>query len=212
MNVILVAGGTVDSDQLRKVYASTDDAYVIGADRGALTLLKEGIPCDIAIGDFDSVSDDEKEMLTASEKTELLKPEKNDTDSEHAFMHALSMKPDSITLFGCTGSRLDHTLACINMLKKAFDSGIDARIVDIHNRIRVAAGEVMLSKADAFGKYVSVLPYGERIASLTEKGFKYEVEDFTLEKDISRGISNELSSEEGRISSGDYMIIMETID
>ena len=46
------------------------------------------------------------------------------------------------------------------------------------------------------------------------KGFKYEVEDFSLTADVSRGVSNELMDEECKVSikNNDYIIVMETRD
>ena len=59
MQCLIIAGGRVDSEQLKNVYRTMENVYVITCDRGTLYALEEGIPIDRAIGDFDSVSDEE---------------------------------------------------------------------------------------------------------------------------------------------------------
>jgi len=212
MNILLVAGGKVNIDQLWHIYKSMKDPYVIGVDAGNVILDEALIRPDRAIGDFDSVDEAMLEKLRSITTVEKLIPEKDDTDTEHALRYALDMRPESIICMGCTGTRLDQTLASINLLKLACDAGIDTYILDETNRIRVVKGEVRLTRADQFGDYVSVIPFENEICHLTEKGFKYQVQDITLGKVLSLGISNELTEEEGIISSDDYMIIMETRD
>lgn len=212
MNILLVAGGKVNIKQLVQIHDTLNTPFVIGVDAGNVILDEAGIKPDKAIGDFDSVGKEVLERLLSITDVEKLIPEKDDTDTEHAFRFALQMKPESIVCMGCTGTRLDQTMASINLLKLAADAGVDSFIIDETNRIRVVRGEVRLTREDIFGKYVSVLPYYSEISHLTEKGFKYEVTDTTLDKVLSLGVSNELVEDVGIISSDDYMIIMETRD
>lgn len=227
MKCLMVAGGTVDINQLKEIYNSNPDLYVIGVDRGGLVLCENEIKTHKLIGDYDSLSAEEKkkvfEFVTDSLDSqeplqepliEELIPEKDDTDTEHAFRFALSIKPEEIIMMGCTGTRMDHTYACIRMLKLAAEAGVKAYILDKTNRIRVIKGGITLSKDDQFGKYISVFPYGDSVC-VSLKGFKYEVEDVTLTSDISRGVSNEFAESEGIISikdKNDYVIVMETND
>lgn len=87
--------------------------YYIGIDRGALHLLEAKIPCDAAIGDFDSLS--ELEQMKVFEYASLVKqspPEKDDTDTQLGLLHALTIESTAeITLIGLTGGRIDHFLA-----------------------------------------------------------------------------------------------------
>ena len=228
MKCLMVAGGTIDIDQLKEVYNSNPDLYVIGVDRGGLVLCKNEIKTNKLIGDYDSLSAEEKKVVFDFVKKsadsiqdaiqdsliEELIPEKDDTDSEHAFRFALTLKPDEIIMMGCTGTRMDHTYACIRMLKLAADAGINAYMLDRTNRIRVIKNGITLNKEEQFGKYISVFPYGESVC-VSLKGFKYEVEDVVLTSDISRGVSNEFAGAEGIISikdENDYLIVMETCD
>ena len=99
------------------------------------------------------------------------------------------------------------------LLKLAADNKVEAFIIDMNKRIRVACGEVTITRDDAFpSKYISVLPYGDLARNITEKGFKYEITDVTMQADTSLGISNELTGDIGTIYCEDYIIIMETRD
>ena len=212
MKTLLVAGGHCDIIQLKNTAKhmkdSSEGLFVIGIDGGMKTLKEAGIKPDIGVGDFDSVN-----VLDYSDTPiEKLCPEKDDTDTEHALLMAIDMHPSEIVLMGATGSRLDQTISSIELLKCAVDADVPAVILDPTNRIRVAKGETVITKEDSFGYYVSVIPFSEDLTDLTMKGFKYEIEDFTLKKGISRCISNELASDRAVISCSGYYIVMETCD
>ena len=212
MKILLVAGGRCDIIQLKNTAKhmkdSSEKLYIIGIDGGMKTLKEAGIKPDIGVGDFDSVN-----VLDYSDTPiEKLCPEKDDTDTEHALLMAIDMHPSEIVLMGATGSRLDQTISSIELLKCAVDADVPAVILDPTNRLRVAKGETVITKEDSFGYYVSVIPFSEDLTDLTMKGFKYEIEDFTLKKGISRCISNELASDRAVISCSGYYIVMETCD
>ncbi|MCR5104501.1 MAG: thiamine diphosphokinase [Eubacterium sp.] len=212
MEILLIAGGTVDSEQLKEQWRALKAPYVIGVDRGAVTALENNIKVDKSIGDFDSVSEAERVVINTFSDVEELCPEKDDTDTEHALRFALSLSPEKIIMMGCTGSRLDQTFASIRLLKLAKDKNIDCCILDLNNRIRVEKGTFIITKKDIFGKYISVLPFGDIAEGIKETGFKYEVNNLTLTAELAQGVSNELVKDVGMISCKDYFIVMETRD
>lgn len=76
--VALFAGGDLS-------YYTTDFDYFVGIDRGSLFLVKNGLPLDIAVGDFDSVFPEElSNIKEKAKKLVLADVEKNDTDTELA--------------------------------------------------------------------------------------------------------------------------------
>lgn len=106
--IALFAGGDLD-------YFTRDFDYFVGVDRGCIFLLQNHLPMDFAIGDFDSVSDQELEAIKAATEDFIVVPaEKEDTDTELAlktiFQHFAQAE---VTVFGAFGGRLDHTLANI---------------------------------------------------------------------------------------------------
>ena len=211
MKILLVAGGRCDIEQLQNTardMREVSDLYIIGIDGGMKTLREAGIRPDIGVGDFDSVNVEDYSDTPIVK----LQPEKDETDTEYALLMAIDKHPEEIVVMGATGSRLDQTMASIELLKYAVDAGVDAIILDSTNRIRVARGETVYTKDKAFGYYLSVLPFSEDLTDLTMKGFKYEIEEFTLKKGISRCISNELASDRAVINCSGYYIVMETCD
>jgi thiamine pyrophosphokinase len=212
MKCLIISGGNIDRDSLFEELEKTDDIYVIAVDRGVLFAADNNIPIHKAIGDFDSVSAEERARILKDYDVEVLIPEKDDTDTEHALSYAINMMPEKIIMFGCTGTRLDQTFASVRMLKCACEKGVPAYIKDKTNRIRIVKGKTVISREKAFGKYISILPYGERAEGITLKGFKYSIEDYTMTADNSLGVSNEIISDEAVIICDDYLIILETID
>ena len=73
-------------------------------------------------------------------------------------------------------------------------------------------GISILSKNDSYGRYISILPFGEKISGLKIRGFKYDATDLTIDAASSLGVSNELTHDAGIISCDDYYILMETHD
>lgn len=110
MNILLVAGGS------QKTWPQIDfseyDTFV-GVDRGGLLLLEAGLPLDLAVGDFDSLSKEELLRVKKEAKRMHTSPaEKDDTDTQLALEEALTIFPEArITIVGATGGRLDHFLA-----------------------------------------------------------------------------------------------------
>lgn len=107
-NIAILAGG--DSTLLPKDH----DVYV-GVDGGCLKLLEQGLPLDIAVGDFDSVSEtDLRQIRTQAKQVVQSVPEKNDTDLELALKAVFEAYPDAaVTVYGAFGGRLDHFLSNI---------------------------------------------------------------------------------------------------
>ena len=145
MNVLMVAGGMVDSDQLKETWKELDHPYVFGVDKGCIYLLENNIPVSKAVGDFDSLNEQEKIIVERFFEKEQLQCEKDDTDTEHALRMAVAMKPDKIVMLGCTGTRLDQTMVSIRLLKIAAMENIDAYILDRDDIVKVNDKNVKLA-------------------------------------------------------------------
>ena len=79
----------------------------------AYVLLELGLPLDLAVGDFDSVSRSELEMIQSAAKDCMIAPaEKDDTDTELALKAIFSKYPQAqVTIFGAFGGRIDHMMS-----------------------------------------------------------------------------------------------------
>lgn len=114
MNVLLVAGGKPET---WPIFDKDYDAY-IGIDRGSLLILEKGYPLDLAVGDFDSLTEPEKNRVFKQAKSIVTAPaEKDETDSQMGLSEALRHYPTAqIDMIGMTGGRLDHFLANLWMV------------------------------------------------------------------------------------------------
>ncbi len=213
MKILMVAGGELNEELLSDIYRGfSEPPFVIGIDKGCRALYGQGIHINLAVGDFDSVGEFYERVVSSAEEIIELNPVKDDTDTEAAVMQALKRKPEEVMIFGALGRRADHMLANIYLLGRFMQNDIPACIVDKCNRIRLIKNELRLQRDDAFGKYVSVIPYGDHIASLTLKGFKYKADGLKLDKCSSRGVSNEITDEVGIIITSDPAIVIESRD
>ncbi|WP_379151889.1 thiamine diphosphokinase [Paenibacillus sp. sgz5001063] len=204
--VVIFAGGDLSAHYLSLL---DEEDFIIGADRGALFLVSHGIVPDISVGDFDSVtSDDLKLIQTGSKRTITCDPiDKDLTDSEMALDLALDTQPESILLFGVTGTRIDHTLASIQMMTRALQRKVCCSVMDTHNYITLTGSKTEI--LDRGYTYVSLLPLTPEVTGITLEGFQYPLTNATLKLGQSLGVSNVLSDKSGTVSidSGLLLII-----
>lgn len=103
-------------------------------------------------------------------------------------------------ILGATGSRMDHVLANLQMLKNILDAGIDGMIIDKNNQIQMIRGTHHLKMKGIFGRYMSLIPATMDLSGITLQGFKYPLNRANTHFGESLCVSNELTAEEGRIT------------
>lgn len=182
MRVIIIAGGTFSP-----CIEFLKDDYIICADSGFDSAREFGIKPNLMLGDMDSVKSDISNI-----DAQLFPVRKDFTDTELALNAALDMKPHEIIILGATGSRFDHSIANILLLKKAYDAGISACVCDAHNKIYYYKDEFYLT--DSVGKTVSLIPLTNEISGLVTEGLDYPLENETIFFGETRGISNMVKS------------------
>lgn len=203
--IIIFTGGSLNVWALNEIQP-TD--IIVGADRGALFLIRHGIHPDLAIGDFDSVTLEEREEIKANSKQFVsCDPVMKDvTDTQMAFEWALEQKPDDLIIMGALGTRFDHSLANIHLLYRGLSSHVNCYIVDEYNKILLIAKETMIFK-DGY-THCSLLPFSMGVKGLTLTGFQYPLFNASLEIGQSLGISNILHSESGSISITEGLLLV----
>lgn len=198
MNALIISGGKEPSEELLRGLVVKAD-IIIGADRGCEALFKHKIQPHYILGDFDSAS---KETIAKIESLGVnkikFKAEKDFTDTESAFNLAVEKGATKIFMLGVTGTRYDHALGNIGLLKKALKLGIDCEILDDNNRIYVIDEKAMIKGEK--GDIVSFQAYSELVRGLSIKGAKYELDNYDLHIGDSLTISNEFISNEINIS------------
>ena len=207
MKAIIVSGAPqawIDFNELRQPSKS----LIIGVDRGAIILHDHGIIPTVSIGDFDSISEIELQKLMNS-GTNLIKlnTHKDETDTEVAILHAMTLSATEIQVYGALGGRLDHTLANIRLLLKFVKKGIKIQLVDKTNLVRILSpGHYEFEPLKA--SYLSFFALEEAVENLTLTGVKYPLKDYLLHQDDIRCISNELMATTFTISFSDGFLLM----
>lgn len=172
IRIAFFAGGDLD-------VLETDFDVFVGVDAGSLFLLKHGLPLDMAIGDFDSVSPSDFQQIKQV-ATELIQApaEKNDTDLELALKTIFERHPQAhATVFGALGGRIDHLLSNLFLASEPdlapFMQQIE--LVGATNRILFRpAGQHRLSPKKGM-TYISFMPAdGSR---LTIENAKYPLKE-----------------------------------
>lgn len=208
---LIVTGGRLDLAFARSFLEKNKFDKVIAVDAGLASAEALGLIPDYIVGDFDTV---DEAVLERFRKYPYIvwqqhKPEKNETDTELARSTALTLGCGKIVFLGATGGRIDHMLANLDTLYACMESGVEAYLIDRQNRVCLLDGEKTFTRDALWGKYISFLPYTEKITGITLKGFKYPLED----KDIIRGqeagrcVSNELAEETAAITFQDGILI-----
>ncbi len=205
-SALIVSGGNSERSVIER-YSDRD--FIIAVDSGTKKLTESDLKPDIIIGDLDSLGYELSKKYSDS-GIEIIKAncEKDETDTELAVIYAIEQGFKDIVLLGATGSRLDHTIGNIILLKKIYSAGLRAKIVDGKNEIMYTESKIEI-KNDKRYKYISVLPTGGKVQGLSLRGFKYDTDSLDLEVDSVIGISNELISEVGHIEvkSGSILVI-----
>lgn len=210
MHILILTGGGLDLSFTRSYLETHTFDQIIAADKGVQYAADLGLIPDVILGDFDSLDENtQKQMQTWNIPIRTFPAEKDYTDTHLAIEEAISIGADEITLFGATGTRLDHTWANVGLLQMAMQRGVRAWIVDKNNRISMWNRERVMQKKEAFGDYISLIPYTEKVTGITLTGFYYPLDHAELTLGISLGISNELVDDVGVISmeSGDLIVI-----
>lgn len=163
---------------------------------------------DYILGDFDSI---DKKVLekykTQKIKINELKPEKDFTDTEEAINLAIKLKSSEFVIIGAIGTRIDHLLANINVLKIALDNNIKAKIINEHNEIELINNELIIEKNNLY-KYISIMPLTTQVEGITITGMKYPLENYTLTIGNSLGVSNEQIEKTAKIKVKDGILIV----
>ena len=214
-DVIIVSGGNIQRDFaldfLKK--NKNNEVCLIAADRGVEFFEGTEWHPDVAVGDFDSLSDEGAGYLSTLKDTEIvrLKPEKDDSDTQSAVNFAIDRGAKKITILGATGNRIDHLLANFGLLVLGRDRGAEITLVDQWNYMKLIPSHTVLKKAEQFGKYVSFFSLEGDLPGLTLTGFKYPLKNYCLKvADSGLTVSNEIADETAVVTfeSGTLLMLM----
>lgn len=179
-----------------------EEGVFVGVDRGALALLQAGISPDLAIGDFDSITDEERETVkTKAKKFVGFASEKDDTDTELALMETINeFSPTEMTVFNWEGGRMDHLMSILYLVlqPRFYDYIPKIRLKNQKNSISYYLPGSYTIKKEPDKHYLSYIGMTP-IQSLSLKNVKYPLdqEDFNYPMAL---VSNEFEEKEARFS------------
>ncbi|MFD1417225.1 thiamine diphosphokinase [Companilactobacillus keshanensis] len=160
----------------------------VGADRGSLYLVKNGVIPEIAMGDFDSINKKEQKFLRDNiSNFYKFPPEKNDTDSELCLLAARQkFNAQEYIIYGGTGGRIDHFL--VNLFLP-----FDRRFFDFYDKLyfKSANNTIRFFKPGSYTvyhehgmKYIGFINLGP-VTRLNLVNAKYKLKDFSADHPVS---------------------------
>jgi len=197
--IVICAGDFTPVEIKRK-----EGDFVIAVDGGYLySKILETAP-DLIIGDFDSVSDAEKEELSVMKQTDKdriveLNPCKDDTDTLAALRIGLKKGYRNFHIYGAMGGRLEHTIANIQCLHFLKNHGAKGYIMDEACMLTLIQNETVVFNKDMEG-FLSLFSLDEKATGVTIKNMKYPLEQAEITNDFPIGISNEFIGEAGEVT------------
>ncbi len=206
---LIVSGGSIDKKFFEELFSKNKYDLIIASDKGLEILDSFKIKPNYIIGDFDSINLEilNKYINDKTIKIERLNPVKDYTDTHMALKLAIENKGKDITIIGAIGTRLDHTIANINVLKEALDKDIECRILNENNKIILINKSIVIKKEIEY-PYISLIPLTTDVKGITLKGFKYILNNETIKIEESIGISNEQIEDFAQIDIKDGILII----
>lgn len=182
-----------------------------GVDHGVYLLLKEGIIPRYTYGDFDSISEEERQFIVEKLDINPVESEKDDTDLEIALLDLVKKGYTSIDVYGATGGRMDHLLGNTQILLHEKLTEVKIRIVDTQNVVELLnKGRHEVFKNDKM-KYVSFIPMYDGTL-LTLERFKYPLNRMPVTLGSTLTISNEFTGAEGFVETSKPILMIQSND
>lgn len=179
--------------------------YLIGVDKGALKALDYNLKLDLAIGDFDSVSNDDFNKIKEVYKVIKLNKEKDLTDTKESLNYAYKLTNDVYMFGGIDGKRVEHLIANLTLFN------------EYPNLKIMSNNSIIYLKNNSFNinynyKYISFFAYDSDIV-ISLKGFKYNLNNYLLKRFDSLCISNEVITNDNLVSiNGNLLVILSNND
>ena len=186
MERALIVGSAQFASQKNLWRYPVRDAYVIAADGGRHTAEQLGLSIDWYIGDGDSGGSSEGLSGT------VLPVMKDVTDLEAAIQHALTRDCQTLYLWGCSGGRMDHHLANIQMLEQIDQADATGIFLDETNEVRyLSPGSYTVPNAPPY-RYLGIIPLDTCLTGVYISGTKYPLSDATVRRGTTLTVSNEI--------------------
>ena len=162
LGIIFTGGDGPPPETIKRLIDNeAEGALLVAADSGFAAMEKAGLRPDWVIGDMDSLSDLSRLESIPPERVLRFSRDKDFTDTEIAFSHAVDQGCDEIWIIGGGGGRLDHLLGISYLFERVkfprrwITSAEDIRCIEAENKAGSYICEVLEKEA-----VVSVFPVG----------------------------------------------------
>jgi thiamine pyrophosphokinase len=202
--ILIFANGELPNLESAHRLLQPDD-FILCADGGTRHALALGLTPDLIIGDLDSLPPTIKHQPS----TQIIQfpKDKDETDLELAINHALTLNPSEIVIIAALGGRIDQTLGNISLFA---DPRLSAFVIKLND----GAEEVFFCRDHAqvkgrSGDIVSLIPWGRDVTGVVTENLRWKLSSETLYPHKTRGISNEMLTEEAsiKIESGLLLVV-----
>ena len=183
-------------------FAPAEGDLVIAADGGYDRVKAAGIRPDLVIGDFDSLG-----RIPREDRVITLPTVKDVTDTWAAIELGKERGYRVFRLYGCTGGRIDHTLANIQTLASLAAEGMQGFLVDRDQIITAVSGTTLTFGPEHRG-FVSVFSHTDRCTGVTLQGLKYELQNAELSSTYPLGVSNEFTGVPAALTIGSGIAVV----
>jgi len=191
MRAVIISGGSITNYEYIGAQIKPNDT-IICADSGYNHALKLGVIPSAIVGDFDSIGEIPNNI------TCLRYPTKKDlTDTEIAIEYARSKGFNEYLILAATGSRVDHSLANILLLKDILDQRENAVLINENNKVMITNSFLELQEAP--GSIVSLVPITNCLG-VTTTNLEYPLHDAKMYVGKSLGVSNVIIKETASVS------------
>ncbi len=189
----IVTGGHCRTDVFSRGDPVPD--LILAADAGWKTAHAAGLVPDLVCGDFDS----SETPGSVWPRVPLFRvpAEKDDTDTMLACDLACLAGAKELVVFGGTGGRIDHSLSNLFLLEGLRRRGVNARLTDGDNRVRLLEDETFLLRPAGY-RYFSLLALDRALVTL--RGCRYPLEEGVLTRALPFAVSNEITEGEAEIT------------
>ncbi|MGL4799081.1 MAG: thiamine diphosphokinase [Cellulosilyticaceae bacterium] len=196
MKALVLTNGDYGDYDFCEAIAQYD--YVVCADNGMHHARKLQIVPHEIVGDFDSCHESDLAYFREAGTHAVQVPaEKDETDTQLAIEKAIEKGATQIDVYGGVGSRMDHSMANMQLLYKYMKQGVEVVLYNHKNTIRLVQKEVRLQgKA---GDLVSLMPFSEEVTGITTRGLAYGLCKGRLALGDAVGVSNYMLTNEAEI-------------
>ena len=185
MHAIVVLGGEPPDCRVAAHFPPTPD-FVIGADSGVAHARMLGLTVDLAVGDFDSLTD--LSMLDGLE-VQSYSPDKDATDGELAAIAAVDRGATAITFVtGGDPARLDHLFAAVGLFGSNRLAHVEVTGWVGATRLRVVRSRTQWGAPP--GRLVSVIPLNGPATGVTLTGLHWPLDNVDMAAGTTLGVSN----------------------